>query len=384
VGKNIVLPRLTIFNESYEMYEGVKELLQELHQDGHKLIVITHQQSSLIRMIRIFEEVFDFEITCEFRNFIKINVNASNTKDYILVGSSDEDLILAVNKKMLLINPGWSVKKGELPARYAITLHSPWQLLEAVRLISNQSEWYFNLDVPENTRVLALTSANTKNGDVNTSEREVLDGFRSALKSGDRNYFNALYFHLISGVMKNPELREVDIWATFPSSSRSNINEELEELKERCRYLTGKKFSEPMFKRHTTVGKSHHTNDEERLRVGCKKHFDSIVLNDFYKQKNRIRGKVVCVLDDYLTNGISFETARNLLLEAGARKVILVALGRYRKGVQGIYQHEVYNLGKGITNPGYNYELISRQRLVGTYNHEARNEVRRIYEILNG
>ncbi|WP_282023115.1 hypothetical protein [Priestia flexa] len=384
MGKNIVLPRLTIFNENYEMYEGIKELLQALHQEGHKLIVITHQQSSLVIMTRIFEEVFDFEIACEFRNYIKHNVNAENTKDYILVGSSDDDLYLAVGKKMLLINPGWSVKKEVLPERYAITLHSPWQLLEAVRLISNQSEWYFDLDVPENTRVLALTSANTKNYDVNTSEREVLDGFRSALKSGDRGYFNALYFHLISGVMKNPELREVDIWGTFPSSSSTNTNEELEELKERCRYLTGKRMSKPLFERHTTVEKSHYTDDEVRLRVGCKKHFDSIVLNDFYKQKNRIRGKVVCVLDDYLTNGISFETARNLLLEAGARKVILVALGRYRKGPQGIYQHEVYNLSGRITNPGYNYELVSRQRLVGTYNQEARNEVRRIHQILYG
>ncbi|MEH7070748.1 phosphoribosyltransferase [Priestia megaterium] len=384
MGKNIVLPRLTIFNESYEMYEGIEELLQSLNQDGHELIVITHQQSSVIIMTRIFQEVFDFEIICEYRSFVKNSVNTENAQDYILIGSSDEDLHLTASKKMLLINPGWSVKKGELPARYAITLHSPWQLLEAVRLISNQSEWYFNLEVPEDTRVLALTSANTRNYDVNTSEREVLDGFRSLLKAGERSYFNTLYFHLISGVMKNPELREVEIWATFPSSSSNKINRELEELKERCRYLTGRRMAAPLFKRHLTVGKSHHTNDEERLRVGCKKHFDSIVLNDFYKEKNRIRGKVVCVLDDYLTNGISFETARNLLLEAGARKVILVALGRYRKGAQGIYQHEVYNLSGVITKPGYNYKLVSRQRLVGTYNEEARNEVRRIHEILNG
>lgn len=285
---------------------------------------------------------------------------------------------------MLIINPGWSVKQYVKPARYGITLHSPWQLLEAVRIISNQSEWYFNLEVPENTRVLALTSANTLNHDVNTSEREILDGFRDLLKSGDRKYFNTLYFHLISGVMKNPELRGVEIWGTFPSSSSTKVNEELEELKERCRYLTGRQMTEPLFKRHTTVSKSRGTDEDERLRRGCKKHFDSIVLNDYYKQRNRIRNKVVCVLDDYLTNGISFETARNLLLAAGAKKVILVGLGRYRKGAQGRYQHEVYNLNGNITSPDYNYELISRQNLLGRYNPQARDEVRRIYEILNG
>ena len=81
------------------MYEGIKELLQSLNQDGHKLIVITHQHSTLLIMTRIFEKVFDFEITCEFRNFIRENVNAENAQDYILIGSSDDDLHLAAGKK---------------------------------------------------------------------------------------------------------------------------------------------------------------------------------------------------------------------------------------------------------------------------------------------
>ncbi|MFB8426439.1 hypothetical protein ACFC4S_30995 [Priestia megaterium] len=384
MGKNIVLPRLTIFNESYEMYEGVIDLLHSLNQDGHSLIVITHQPSSIAKMTRIFQEMFDFEIACEFRYVIKNSVNLENAQDYIFVGSSDEDLHLTAAKKMLLINPGWSVKKGELPAKYAITLHSPWQLLEAVRLISNQSEWYFKLEIPEGTQVLALTSANTQNYDVNTSEREVVDGFRSLLKAGDRKYFNTLYFHLISGVMKSPELREVEVWGTFPSSSSTKDNEELEELKERCRYLTGRRLAKPLFIRHTTVPKSRGTNDEERLRIGCKKHFDSIVLNKYYKENNRIRGKVVCVLDDYLTNGISFESARNLLLAAGARKVILVGLGRFRKGPQGRYQHEVYDISGNVTKTDYTYQLKTRQNLTGQYNPHARDEVRSIYKILNG
>lgn len=379
-----MLTRLTVFNESFQMYDGIKELFESLNSEGHNLIVISHDPQSIAIMQRFFRENFQFEVRCEFRRFIRVNVDETNAKDYILVGSSDDDLILAANKRMLIINPGWSVKQDEKPARYGITLNTPYQLLEAIRLIANQSEWYFNLEVSEDTQVLALTSANTKNHDVNTSEREVLDGFRELLKSGDRKYFNTLYFHLISGVMKNPELREVEIWGTFPSSSSTKVNEELEELKERCRYLTGRRMTEPLFKRHTTVSKSRGTDEDERLRIGCKKHFDSIVLNDYYQQRNRIRDKVVCVLDDYLTNGISFETARNLLLAAGAKKVILVGLGRFRKGAQGRYQNEVYNLNGNITRPGYNYELISRQNLLGRYNPQARDEVRRIYEILNG
>ncbi|MBU8908145.1 phosphoribosyltransferase [Desertibacillus haloalkaliphilus] len=380
--KNVVLTRLTVFNESFQMYDGIKELFESLNSEGHNLIVISHDQQSIAIMQRFFQKNFQFDVRCEFRRFIRVIVDETNAKDYILVGSSNDDLVLAANKRMLIINPGWSVKQDEKPARYGITLNTPFQLLEAIRLIANQNKWYFKLEVPDATQVLALTSANTMNRDVEYTERQILDGFEGLLKAGDRKYFNTLYFHLISGVMKNPELRNVELWGTFPTSS-GTVNEELEELKERCRYLTGRRMTEPLFIRHTKVEKSRNTSPDTRLNQGCKKHFDSVILNPYYNS-SRIRGKVVCVLDDYLTNGISFESARNLLLQAGARKVILLALGRYRRGSQGVYQQEVYNLTGRINKPGYNYELVSRRNLVGTYDPEARDEVNRIYEILNG
>ncbi len=362
------------------MYEGIEELLCSLNEESHNIIVISHDSRSLKIMKSIFGENFDFKIICVYRKVIRENIDETRAKDFILIGSSDDDLILAANKKILIINPGWSIKHDDKPARYGITLERPEQLFEAIRLIANQNKWYFKLEVDQYTTVLALTSANTMNRDVQASEREVLDGFESLLKAGDRRYFNTLYFHLISGVMKNLELRNVEIWGTFPTSS-SSTNEELEELKERCRYLTGRRMVEPLFIRHTAVEKSHHTPYATRISQGCKKHFDSIILNPYYA--SRVKGKVVCVLDDYLTNGISFESARNLLLRAGAGKVILLALGRYKRGIEGVYQHEEYNILGNINKPGYKYEHISRRNLIGIYDTGARDEVSKIYEIIN-
>ncbi|XMA29144.1 phosphoribosyltransferase (plasmid) [Bacillus bombysepticus] len=381
MAKVVVLTRLTVFDEDFKMYDGIEELFVHLNKDGHKIVVISHDNESIRIMKNIFQKTFEFNVSCTYRRTIKERVNEDNVSSFILVGSSDEDLILAVHKRILIINPGWSVKQEEKPARYGITLERPNQLFEAVRLIDNQNRWYYELKVDQNTTVLALTSANTFNRDVAQTEREILEGFESLLKSGDRNYFNTLYFHLISAVMKSPELRNVDRWGIFPSSS-GNLNEELEELKERCRYLTNKRMNAPLFIRHTAVEKSRNTDHEIRLKQGCVKHFDSIILNPYYS--SRIKGQVVCVIDDYTTNGISFETARNLLFNAGASKVILVALGRYKKGQHGIYQHEVYNLRGNVTEPGYTYSLNSKKNLIGEYNNDARDEVRRIYEILNG
>lgn len=378
--KVVALTRLTVFDKDFNMYEGIEELFTNLHDEGHTILVVSHKRSHINLMKEIFKDKFSFVIYVNYRNKIKEVANEENASDFILVGSSDEDLILAANKRILILNPGWSVKQDDKPARYGITLDTPYKLLEAIRIIENQSNWYFELDVDQDTKVLALTSANTFNRDVIKTEKEILEGFESLLKAGDRRYFNTLYFHLISGIMKNPLLRNVEVWGVFPSSS-GNTNKEIEELKERCRYLTNKRMNEPLFLRHTAVSKSHHTPHDIRLGQGCKKHFESIIMNPYYKK--RIKDKVVCVIDDYTTNGISFETARNLLFQAGAKKVIFLALGRYKKGMNGVYQHEVYQIEGDIFNKGYKYSLNSKINLSGKYNSAARNEVRRIHDILN-
>ncbi|MCO7124765.1 phosphoribosyltransferase [Sporolactobacillus shoreicorticis] len=376
----IIMSRLTVFDEDYNMYAGIKHLLNCLNEEGHRIIVISHNTNAKNTMKDIFKEQLDFKIACAYRWKIREIVTEENASSFVLVGSSDNDLILAANKKILIIDPGWSVKQEEKPARYGIILKTPRKLLEAIKLIDNQTKWFFKLKVNSNTTTLALTSANTLNWDVEPTEREVLDGFQNLLKRGDRSYFNTLYFHLISGVMKSSDLRNVDIWGIFPTSS-GKVNNEMEELKERCRYLTNKRMKEPLFIRHTSVNRSHDTPYATRIKEGCIKHFNSIILNPFYLY--RVKGKVVCVLDDYITNGISFETARNLLIKAGAQKVILVALGRYKRGINGIYQQEDYEIDGNITRQGYRYNLKSKKNLTGVYDNDAREEVRHIYEILN-
>lgn len=379
MGNIVVLTRLTVFDEEFNMYDGIEDVINILHNEGHKVFFITHDRNALQTAKEIFKGVFEFKIPSGFRREFKEAINDSNVKKVILVGSSDDDLVLAANKKLLIINPGWSVVQEEKPARYGITLSTPLKLLEAVRIIHNQNSWYFKLNPDESTSVIALTSANTYNRDVTTEEKEILEGFEQLLKEGDRRYFESLYFHLISGIMKSDDLRNVDIWGVFPTSSGA-INNEIEELKERCRYLTGKRYNQPIFLRHTSVKKSHETRHDERLNVGCVKHLESIIINPYYNKK--LKGKKICIIDDYLTNGISFETARNLLINAGASEVILLALGRFKKGVNGIYQKETYKLTGDLYRPGYGYEKINSGNLTGMYNRNAREEIKNIYEII--
>ncbi|MEB6113339.1 hypothetical protein MXM64_09840 [Kurthia gibsonii] len=380
MGKIVALTRLTVFDENFQMYDGMEEVIIALHNEGHTVVFISHTDESLKIANEIFKEVFDFKVLCHYRKVIKKLKGTDKVKDTIIVGSSNNDLFLATELKTLIINPGWSDIREAMPARYGITLDTPQKLLEAIRIIDNQNSWYFNLFIDECSKVISLTSANTYNSDITVQEKEVVEGFSKLLKKGDRKYFNSLYFHLISGIMKDEHLKSVDIWGVFPTST-GNVNEEIEELKERCRYLTGKKQKQPIFIRHTAVSKSHHTSYIERLNVGCAKHLDSIIINPHYTKK-KLKGKKVCIIDDYLTNGISFETARNLLLAAGVEQVILLSLGRFKRGNNGFYQMENYEIKGDIYNVGYDYSKIDTENLIGEYDDAARDEIKNIYNII--
>jgi len=382
---HIVLPRATIFDNDDNLYMGVKDMLVSFYDKGYTLILVSHSVSKHKEMQEKVKLVTGLDVNIFTRYDIRAAFNKKEAKPLlkttIVIGSSDDDLHLAANFKLLLINPGWSFIKDEKPIKYGLTIDSPNKAVQMLNIIDNQQKWFFKLSIDEKTDLYALTSAN--NNSATLEEGVIIDGFREFLKNGDRHYYEALFFHFISGVMKNDDLREIDIWGIMPSSG-SILNSDMIEIKERSRYLTGKKLVEPLFIRHTPVQKSHYTSFDERMRIGSGKHLNSININPFYKSK--LRGKTICILDDYVTNGTSFEALRNLLLKAGVEKIIFVAIGRFKKGSYGIYQKEDYELSGDIFSPNYTFQLISKDSSYGRhaeYDSEAKSEVENIYEILN-
>lgn len=383
---HIVLPRATIFDNDNIFYPKASEMLISFSEKGYNLILISHEvakHKELQDKIKVATGLdVSFHTRGEVRKAFGKEESKRLLKTTVVIGSSDDDLHLAANFKLLLINPGWSYIKEEKPIKYGLTIDNPEMILQMVDIIANQQHWFFYLPIDEKTDLYALTSAN--NNSATEEEGIIIDGFRNLLKNGNRhNYFEALFFHFISGIMKSDDLRKIDIWGIMPSSS-TTLNPDVLEIKERCRYLTGKRSTEPLFIRHTQVQKSHRTPYDERMCIGASKHLGSININPYYRTK--LHGKTVCILDDYVTNGASFEALRNLLLKAGVAKIIFVAIGRFKRGAMGIYQKEDYTISGDIFSPNYTYELTSRDPYFGDsakYDSESKGEVKNIYDILN-
>ncbi|MBC1529662.1 hypothetical protein HCJ07_04825 [Listeria booriae] len=357
---HIILPSATIFDQDDSIYDGVVEMLKEFDKRKYDVLFVSHQWKKHALFEHCIHEEAGLEIKfrtrTDIRGMLKNPENKARLKTAIVVGSSDEDLHLAANFKLLLINPEWSYIKELKAIKYGFSLGVPEKVVKMIDIIKNQQSWFFELEIDSKCKLYALTSAN--NNSATGNEEEIINNFRKILKEGYKKNFEALFFHFIASVMKSDELREIDIWSIMPSSGIA-LNLDMLEIKERCRYLNGKwkdNVKSPLFIRHSPTKKSHQTSPSERLRVGAQKHLSTINLNPQYEKI--LKGKVVCVLDDYITNGTSFEALRNMLITAGAKKVIFVAVGRFKKGEFGIYQKEDYQIDGDVFTSNYTFQLL--------------------------
>ena len=54
--------------------------------------------------------------------------------------------------------------------------------------------------------------------------------------------------------------------------------------------------------------------------------YNSLVINQLWK--NKIKDRIILLIDDVITTGTSMETCQYIMLREGARRVICLALGR--------------------------------------------------------
>lgn len=360
-------------------------LFAQIKANNYNLCFYTHDRAILDKV----PENFTFQFFTRRRpykrfdsvtNFFDVPIHASHS---VILGYKDEDLHLAANKKILLMAPMWETEVSQLVRKYGLHISSLKILVSMLKVLKNQTKWFYRLELSDKSTLIALSSAN----DYGASEDEkvVIDKFRDVLKRGGQEYRDALLFHFLSGVSKSQELRQIDIWAAMPSS-KGPASLVLHDFKEHCRYLTSKKIKDDLLIRHTATQASHFTAAQVRkTTLQADKHLRSMRLNPGFQTK--LKGKVVCVIDDYVTYGTTTEAVRALLENAGVSKVIFVALGRYLSGAKGIYKREEYKLQGDVFSPNFQFELISEDPNFGqnaAIDFGARNEVERIRTILEG
>lgn len=352
-----------------------REVLNKLITKGDKIVFTANWESKkdLLTDINIDNKNIRFYKRDELRIKLK---NVSDNKNYfIVVGNRDADLQLAASNKLFYIVPTWCDSLDILPQKYGIKVKDIEHLYKLINIIENQQSWYYRADLDEKTTILSLTSANTW-GSHSEEELKMIESFRAYLKEGDSTHQMTLLYHFLASISNNKEFRDIKDWGIMPSSG-TELNSDMNLMKEKARELMNGRKKEPIFLRHTATWKSHKSWENKLNRKPCDRHFDTIILNPYYKGK--LKNRTVCIFDDYLTYGTTFETARNILISENAKKIFFVSLGRFGKQ----YTMQNYEITGDVSKPGYAYKLLGTKEIYGKIDKSAITEIEKLHNIIN-
>ena len=154
----------------------------------------------------------------------------------------------------------------------------------------------------------------------------------------------------------------------------------MEDLKERVRCMMNGRKPDPIFIRHTARSKSRKDENYVRQRNDyCQKHFQSIRVNDKYKGK--LKDRVVCVLDDYLTYGNTFEALRNLLIKCQVKRIIFVSIGKFKSSYESQYVQKIFSIDGDVYSGQYTAKFNTDAEHDVEFDDAARRSLENLTEL---
>ena len=307
---------------------------------------------------------------------IKIYLSYHSSKVYFFsLGYKDLDYDLAKNNKLIFLNGDWRCAE---PIAKNYGLQVSFELLpHIIKMIINNEHFYYQLEIDDNTELFSILDPRSK-GDISAEEKTLLLTFEKILKNNDKKKLEILRMLFLIMVTKNEKLKKVNYWTSYPSSS-GVASENIRIIESDIRILTGCvqkdcQYGIPdLFIRHTPIQKSHCM--EEKDRISCDRHFQSIHLNP--EVKGRLKDKTICILDDYSTKGTTSEVCRNLLKNEGIKKLYILTLGKFNSYYRtDHYKYQEYQMEGDIFTKTYSFTLLTDKNLAGTCTNNSEEMVK--------
>ena len=243
--------------------------------------------------------------------------------EMIYVGDNDStDALCAVNARVLYLAALWANPNP----KYGMPVQNPDALLRFVfRFLMEQPRWYWKLDRRDSLRrhvhVRGLLPATRQSVEL----KNVLK-FERDLRVEGLDYWSFLFRRLVTALMIDGLLSDIDTWTWYPSASGAPKRRRFTKSFDTASRTFRDYHVPDLLVRHREAIKSA-TARARGSPPTFANQVSTVHLNPDYE--TRVREKHVLVADDFCTAGYSFEWARNMLFAAGARDVTCVAFGRY-------------------------------------------------------
>lgn len=295
---------------------------------------------------------------------------------FILAGKSD-DFYMASNANIVFFRAHFAIENNPddplWEKDYGIKIGTTDQLSAIFETYLNiEDPWYYSLEVDDITTIYSLTNANTL-GRQNETKIKISDKLRAYLKDGIDTNKNAIGTYLTMAVSKLfKEKRIIDYFGYYPSSSMEE-NPELNHLRRILKTtFCNQRLDHNLLLRIKDKEPRKHQTRHQRISNGCDAELSTIKINPKYA--GRLKGKTVCIIDDFTTYGTSCETVRSLFTAAGVAQIIFITIGRfgndyysYQYELEGnIYKKFSYTRGEEVNRLGGKFNSRSNWELINT------------------
>lgn len=376
-----------------ELRNQFLQYAKELYVDEeNKIYFISRDQNLLYTAEEHFikkEKItyLNFRQRDKARDFVMKNRDRNHR--FVFIGGKEVDFLLAVHTHSLFIVPTW-IPVEEKAKHYGISVDTPAQLFQFIRTLNNQESWYAKASIEPNITAFSLMDGRYKCKAWTNNEKEMVEHFELLLKSGSsRNYYHILLYHFLAGMTNSNLFDDIELFGMIPSSD-CTLNDDILSFMWQTRIIKGKRNpqtlpnGENLILRKLPKAKAHNSYTiDYRANMGAIDEFETICINPDFKNKINTLKKTknfnVCIFDDYMTHGNSFNAVRNLLKNLGANKIIFVSLGNFGRP----FQKKDYTITGNIFDTGYSYSLTNSNIVPLSYNSAAKNEVAELYNIFN-
>lgn len=383
--KIIIMSKLILFAPNDKLYSDSLSVLDELFEQGIKIGILARLNTLSILKVQIpdfYKENLIFIPRGEV-GITQVNSLKENDTIISILGVVEVDALFAFQCRVPLFN-AQKVIMGDLfvdkkISDYGLPISSFKDIIDCYRAFEINKVNYFRYDEGSHFTVVSINNANTMYKP--DEEVRIKNIFEKNLKANDdsreHKILLLLLFQIINKIISDRMFDSVEFWGTFPSSTYGKVDTSANFLKEAIRVIVNGKprakagIPTEIFIRHKSM-QSKHNSGSIRLSNKCGRDFDTLILNPILRGK--LRGKTVCIIDDYITNGYSAESAKHVLFKAGVDRVIFLSMGKFGKR----YFQTSYQINGEVIEPAYPYTFLGENELGQhdvTMNYNVQNDI---------
>jgi hypothetical protein len=305
------------------------------------------------------------------------------TNQLLYVGDSRQDMITASHSNVVYIHAAWT----GTPSPYGFQAPTPgWVAAVVTHIFRKRHPWGWTLNHPatggRTIRQLALVDVNAVKQAAIQNDLLAMFKERREPQVGLMPLREFVTLHLTASIYADSLQDQTDTWGTMPSHDGRRVNRMGPRL-DIVAKLFRDNYNGELFIRHRVAQHSSDARSQGGISGAITNQIETLHLNPAVTQ--RIAGRTILLIDDFLTKGVSTGVGRLLLRLGGAHDVLVVASVKYgSSSIVLTRPDDAQRWDPTLAAPVGSAASIRYREVDGTFREAAQNEFIASYRAMQG